>query len=57
MSYVILASNSSRQVVAIGTTTGKVFTSKEAAERMARKLTNLHPVIDYLVLPIEGAVL
>lgn len=54
--FIILASNDRGKVAAVGTATGKVFTSEAAATRMARRLEkNSSWSVSYLVLPVEEA--
>lgn len=51
-SWIVLSSNSSHQVQAFGTTTGKTFQSEQAAERHARRMGREYPHLDFLVLPV-----
>lgn len=51
--YIVLGSNSSHQVQAFGTRTGKPFTSEANAEKAARKLERDYPHLDGMAIRID----
>lgn len=55
MAYVVIAYDSDGKVLALGTRTGRLFTSKEAAERGVRRLERLPGEQRFFAAPVESS--